>query len=69
MKEIIMKINGKKIYQFVISDLELVIAKKLGLTEEQYIKEKAIFGLDNKKKRNKSFLMQKSGDNWIKTCG
>ena len=39
-KEITVKQNGKVILEFIMSETELKIAAKLGLTKENYIKEK-----------------------------
>jgi hypothetical protein len=39
-KEITVKQNGKVILEFIVSETELKIAAKLGITKENYIKEK-----------------------------
>ena len=52
-KEIVLRTNGKKIFQFTVYDAELNLAKKLGISEKQYIKEKAMVELDDKNKGNK----------------
>jgi hypothetical protein len=41
MKEIILKTNGKKVYQFRVSDTQLKLAEKLGISERAYITELA----------------------------
>lgn len=48
MKTIVLKVGGKKIYQFKVLDAELNIAKKLGISEQQYITEKAKVALAEK---------------------
>lgn len=52
-KEIVLRTNGKKIFQFTVYDAELNLAKRLGISQEMYITEKAISELDNKHKENK----------------
>jgi hypothetical protein len=52
MKEIVLRTNGKKIHQFTVSDAELNLAKKLGISEKTYIAEKTMLELDNKNKEN-----------------
>lgn len=53
MKEVVIRDkNGKKVYQFLVHDAELEIAKKLGLTMQQYITEKAKLGLTEKENKN-----------------
>jgi hypothetical protein len=52
MKTIVLKTNGKKIYQFIVSDTQLNIAKKLGISEQQYIIERAKVELAEKGKKN-----------------
>jgi len=49
MKKIVLRTNSKKIHQFKISDAEFNLAKKLGISEETYITEKAKLELTNKK--------------------
>ena len=38
--QITVKQNGKVIFEFIVSETELKIAAKLGITKENYIKEK-----------------------------
>jgi hypothetical protein len=52
MKTIVLKTNGKKIYQFNVSDVQLELAKKLGISERQYITERAKIELAEKGKKN-----------------
>lgn len=52
MKEIILRTNGKKIYQFIVSDTQLKIAEKLGIPEKHYIMELAKVRLAGKDKKN-----------------
>ena len=52
MKTIAIKQNGKKVYQFIVSDTQLEIAKKLGISEQQYITERAKVELAEKGKKN-----------------
>jgi hypothetical protein len=52
MKTIVLKTNGKKIYQFNVSDMQLELAKKLGISERQYITERAKIELTEKGKKN-----------------
>jgi hypothetical protein len=61
MKTILVKQNGKTIRQFNVSDLELNLAKKLGLSSQQYIVERTKVELDNAKELTMEDL--KSG-NW-----
>lgn len=53
MKEIVLRTNGKKIHQFKVSDAELNLAKRLGISEKTYVTEKTMLELDNKNKGNK----------------
>ena len=48
MKTIVLKQNGKKVYQFILHDAALAVAKKLGISEQQYIVERAKVGLKEK---------------------
>jgi hypothetical protein len=52
MKEIVLKTNGKKIYQFRVSDTQLKIAKRLGISERVYITELAKVHLAEKEAKN-----------------
>lgn len=52
MKEIILRTNGRKVYQFFVSDTQLKIAEKLGIPEERYITELAKVHLAEKDKKN-----------------
>jgi hypothetical protein len=61
MKTILVKQNGKTIRQFNVSDLELNLAKKLGLSSQQYIVERTKVELDSAKELTMEDL--KSG-NW-----
>jgi hypothetical protein len=52
MKEIVLRSkDSKKIYQFLVHDAELEIAKKLGLTLQQYVTERAKLELTEKGKK------------------
>ena len=52
MKEIVIKRGGKKVYQFIVSDTQLKIAEKLGISREQYIMERSKIELEERHKRN-----------------
>jgi hypothetical protein len=54
MKEIVLKTNGKKIYQFRVSDTQLKIAERLGISEQKYITELAKVHLSEKDKKNEN---------------
>jgi hypothetical protein len=41
MKSVVIKQNGKKVYQFIVSDTQLKIAEKLGIPKNRYIAELA----------------------------
>ena len=51
MKTIAIKQNGKKVYQFIVTDTQLNLAKKLGIAEKDYIIELAKANLANKKEK------------------
>jgi hypothetical protein len=54
MKYIVVKNKeGKKVYELNISDAELAIAEKLGLTSQQYITERVKLGMDEKGAKHK----------------
>jgi hypothetical protein len=54
MKYIVVKNKeGKKVYELTISDAELAIAEKLGLTSQQYIIERVKLGIDEKGAKHK----------------
>jgi hypothetical protein len=52
MKKIVLKTNGKKIYQFRVSDTQLKIAERLGISEQTYITELAKVHLSEKEAKN-----------------
>jgi hypothetical protein len=52
MKKIVLKTNGKKIYQFRVSDTQLKIAERLGISEQAYITELAKVHLFEKEVKN-----------------
>jgi hypothetical protein len=51
MKTIVLKQNGKKIYQFKVQDAALSLAERLGISEQQYITELAKAHLTEKKRK------------------
>jgi hypothetical protein len=52
MKTIVLKQKGKKVYQFRVSDIQLELAKKLGISEREYITERAKIELAEKDNKN-----------------
>ncbi len=52
-KEITVKQNGKVILEFIMSETELKIAAKLGVTKENYIKEKVKAKLEELQEKNR----------------
>jgi hypothetical protein len=51
-KEITVKQNGKVILDFIVSETEFKIAAKLGITKENYIKEKVKAELEELQEKN-----------------
>lgn len=52
VKQIIVKQDDKVILEFVLHETELKIARKLGITKENYIKEKVKAKLEELKEKN-----------------
>jgi hypothetical protein len=50
MKEVVIKIEGKEQIIIIVVDAELKLAKKLGLSERQYIDAKVKITLDEELK-------------------
>jgi hypothetical protein len=53
MKTIYIKKDGKKIHQFIVHDSMLKIAKRLGISEEQFIIERSKVELEERKANEK----------------
>jgi len=53
MKTIYIKKDGKKFHQFIVHDSMLKIAKQFGISEEQYIIERAKIELEERKTNEK----------------
>jgi len=52
VKEIVIKQNGRKVYQFRVSDTQLKIAERLGISEQRYITESVKLRLAEKEAKN-----------------
>lgn len=57
MKTIKLRVNGKTIHQFAVTDAELSLAEKLGLSQKQYIVEKSKIELDERRKKDDSLVI------------
>jgi hypothetical protein len=51
VKTVKIKKDGKTFHQFTITDAQLELAKKLGLSKEQYYKSAVLVELDEKKEK------------------
>jgi hypothetical protein len=51
MKTIKIKKDGKTFHQFIVTDTQLELARKLGIDEKDYLIEKAKAELDERKEK------------------
>ena len=51
MKTIKLKKDGKTFHQFIVTDTELELARKLGIDEKDYLVEKAKVELDEREEK------------------
>lgn len=58
MKTIKLRVNGKTIHQFVVTDAEIAIAEKLGISRKQYIVEKSKVELEERRKKDDGLVLQ-----------
>ena len=58
MKTIKLRVNGKIIHQFVVTDAEIAIAEKLGIDRKQYIVEKSKLELEERRKKDDGLVIQ-----------
>lgn len=57
MKTIKLRVDGKTIHQFAVTDTELSLAEKLGLSQKQYIVEKSKIELNERRKKDDSLVI------------
>ena len=58
MKTIKLRVSGKVIHQFVVTDAEIAIAQKLGISRKQYIVEKSKVELEERRKKDDGLVLQ-----------